>query len=180
MLKTKLMILTAAVLLAACSTKENPYQEETASSTTYVPVRLAHEFYSSWGHDGRGGAALRKPSYQHVMGSEESIMTTHGSYADLRAGNDTAAGESVVVTALNNGVGTAIDKALTVAPEKPVIYAQATPQPLQADENDYLVAYRKFCKGAGSTMSEKEWELVARGGPKGIPPSLRGKCMQMK
>lgn len=179
MLKTKFIILATAVFLSACSTHENPYETQSAATTTYVPVRLAHEFYSSWGHDGRGGAALRKPAYQHVMGSEEMVMTTHGNYADLRSGNGAPPGDSVIVTALNGGMNSAIDKALSVAPERPITTTSIRP-PLQATEAEYLIAYRKFCKGAGSELTEREWELVARGGPKGIPPSLRGKCLQMK
>lgn len=169
--------LVAGSLLVACSS----HDKETAPQpqTTYVPTRLAHEFYSSWGHDGRGGAALRKPAYQHVMGSEDVIMTTHGNYHDLQVAPDgRGPKDSVAVTAVTYGMGRAIDQALAFSP--PAASAPASKPVVAGSEAEYLVAYRKFCKGAGMALTEREWELVAKGGPKGVPPSLRGKCLQTK
>jgi hypothetical protein len=176
MLRTKAILIAATAFLAACSnTHKHPYDQVTEGATAYVPVRIAHEFYSSWGHDGRGGAALRKPAYQHVMASEDEVMTTQGNYAELRAGQ---ANNSVVVTALNHGMNKAIDQALTFTPPP------TTPAPrvtaLNASQDEYERAYRKLCRGAGMEMTEREWEIVALGGPKGVPASLRGKCFQVK
>lgn len=176
MLRTKAILIAATAFLAACSTShKHPDDHAAEGATVYVPVRIAHEFYNSWGHDGRGGAALRKPAYQHVMSSEDEVMTTQGNYAELRSGQGN---NSVVVTALNHGMNKAIDQALTLTP------AQSTPAPrvaaLNASQEEYERAYRKLCRGAGMEMTEREWEIVALGGPKGIPASLRGKCFQGK
>lgn len=175
MLRTKAILIAAAAFLAACSSShKHQYDDVTGNATAYVPVRIAHEFYSSWGHEGRGGAALRKPAYQHVMSSEDQVMTTQGNYAELRSGQ----GSSVVVTALNHGMNKAIDQALIVstAPSAPALQVAT----LNATQNEYERAYRKLCRGAGMEMTEREWEIVALGGPKGIPASLRGKCFQGK
>ena len=177
MVRTKAFTIAAAVLLTACtSTHKHPYDQITEDATAYVPVRVAHEFYSSWGHDGRGGAALRKPAYEHVMGSEDDVMTTQGNYAQLRSGQGT--GNSVVVTALNHGMNKAIDQALTFTPpdQKPAPRSYA----LNASKEEYERAYRKLCRGAGMEMTEREWEIVALGGPQGVPATLRGKCLSYK
>lgn len=172
------IVFAAFAALAASCTSQSKTEGVQPLPTTYVPVRLAHEFYSSWGHDGRGGAALRKPAYQHVMGSEEMVMTTHGNYLALQNPNQaTGTGSSVLVTAVNSGVNRAIDQALTVVPPPSMPISKPV---TVATEAEYLVAYRKFCAGAGMALTEREWELVAKGGPHRVPPSLRGKCMRGK
>lgn len=180
MRKLTLALLIATALTTGCASKpqENPYAGY--DKAVVVPVRLHHEFYSSWGHDGRGGAALRKPTYQHVMGSEDMVMTTRGNYADLRANNGKTV--STINTAMTMGMGSAITNALNTAPP---ISGSTTDSgykrpPLTATNLEYESAYRKFCNGASMTMSERDWEIVALGGPKGIPPQMRGKCMHSK
>jgi hypothetical protein len=190
MLKLTLAVLITASAMTGCASKmsdsDNPYANQQAAVT--VPTRVAHEFYNSWGHDGRGGAALRKPTYQHVMGSEDMVMTTQGNYKELRAGSASKpTGSSVVVTALNKGMDQAITTALNSAPALETTPPQATNAgsdgrlaSLKPTLAEYERAYRKFCNGAGLTMTEREWEIVALGGPKGIPASMRGKCMHSK
>lgn len=173
--------LVAFTALAGCSKdKPNPYAHEGADGQpVYVPTRVAQEFYNSWGHTGRGGAALRKPAYQHVMGTEEVLMTTNGNYADLRSG----IGEPSVVNQVMNNGGNAVGVALAATPAPITTDGMTTSVsrgPINATDDEYLRAYRKFCQGAGMTMTEREWEIVALGGPSRIPPALRGKCMHSK
>lgn len=168
-----------AALLSGCSSNEPAPAPVAPPEKVYVPERIAHEFYNSWGHDGRGGAALRKPTYQHVMGSEDMVMTTQGGYKDLRSGKASSGSTpgGVIVTPLNGGVNKAISSALSAAPNWD---ADSRRTSLNATPDEYMRAYRKFCQGAGMTMSEREWEIVALGGPKGIPAALRDKCMHSK
>lgn len=186
MLKLTLAALIATTALAGCSSKGESTVYGHALSVE-VPVRVAHEFYTSWGHDGRGGAALRKPTYQHVMGSEDMLMTTQGNYKELRTPKtEPATGNVVVVTALNQGMDQAIATALATAPD---LETGATPpaadnsnrmKELNATADEYARAYRKFCSGAAMDMTEREWEIVALGGPSNIPAALRGKCLHSK
>lgn len=183
MRKLSIALLVATAALAGCTKDqpENPYAGY--ESAVHVPVRLHQDFYSSWGHDGRGGAALRKPAYQHVMGSEDMVMTTHGNYSDLRSGK--GQGDSNLNKAMAGGVGSAITNALNSAPPIVVGTASDNFSSLQhpasySNALEYEAAYRKFCGGATMTMTEREWEIVALGGPKGIPAQLRGKCMHSK
>ena len=175
----------AAALVSGCSSNQPESAKLSGTEIVYVPQRIAHEFYSSWGHDGRGGAALRKPTYQHVMGSEDMVMTTNGGYKDLRTAKalstpmpaPTPAPLGVVVTPITGSLDKAISASLNAAPTWDGAERLAN---LKADSDEYMRAYRKFCQGAGMTLSEREWEIVALGGPKGIPAALRGKCLHSK
>ena len=51
---------------------------------------------------------------------------------------------------------------------------------MNATDDEYQRAYRKFCSGGGMAMTEREWELVALGGPRGIPANLRDRCLRQK
>jgi hypothetical protein len=189
MRKITLSLIVAATAVAGCSS--NDHDNHNSNTYTFqnqpvvVPTRVAQEFYSSWGHDGRGGAALRKPAYQHVMGDEEMVMTTKGNYTELRSGK---AQESVFNKALSQGAGSAVSIGLAVTPVRNTAEGMTTSAApvatkssiANASEEEYMRAYRKFCQGASMEMSEREWEIVALGGPKMIPASLRGKCMHSK
>ncbi|HGM7876889.1 TPA: hypothetical protein ACKQHR_001484 [Pseudomonas aeruginosa] len=175
------LILAAVAAVATAGCSNSNHHTEAANDAprvvthAEVPERWAQEFYTSWGHDGRGGAALRKPTYQHVMGSEDVLMTRQGKLADWP---QPKAPDGVVVTALNRGANAAIFNALDAAPDQNVNAARAAS--LRATDEEYQRAYRKFCKGGGMAMTEREWELVALGGPNGIPTNLRDRCQRQK
>lgn len=175
-----ILAVTAAVASAGC-TSSKPQKNTAVETHALVPQRLAHEFYASWGHDGRGGAALRKPTYQHVMGSDDVLMTTQGKLSDWPQPKTP---DGVVVTALNQGMNKAIFTALDSAPEPTTSETHrgniSRLAALNATDDEYQRAYRKFCSGGGVAMTEREWELVALGGPKGIPANLRDRCMRQK
>ncbi|MEA8592598.1 hypothetical protein PZT57_28520 [Pseudomonas aeruginosa] len=175
-----LFILATAVAVASAGCTSSKHQKDVEVEThVQVPQRLAHEFYASWGHDGRGGAALRKPTYQHVMGSEDVLMTTQGKLSDWP---QPKAPDGVVVTALNQGMNKAIFTAIESAPAAPEAQINNSSRlaALNATDDEYQRAYRKFCSGGGMAMTEREWELVALGGPNGIPANLRDRCMRQK
>ena len=72
-LRIPLAITAALGMLSGCSSKEpapEPYTGTPFEVQQYEPDLRGH--HTSWGHSGRGGAALRKPSYQPVLGSRMS------------------------------------------------------------------------------------------------------------
>lgn len=167
-------------LLSGCSS-DKPKPDPAAGYRTpvYVPERFGQEFEVTWGFNGRGGAALRKPTYQHVIGTEDVVMTTRGPLDEWNKSSPAPAG--VVVTALNGGMTSALDRALEITPngKGDVTTAWRRQQQLaalSASPAEIQAAYRKFCKGATSEMSERDWEIVALGGPKGTPNNLRAGC----
>ncbi|WP_165678336.1 hypothetical protein [Metapseudomonas otitidis] len=175
-----LLILATAIAFASAGCSSSKQQTDVAVETNVlVPKRLAHKFYASWGHDGRGGAALRKPTYQHVMGSEDVLMTTQGKLSDWQSPK---APDGVVVTALNQGMDKAIFTAIESVPAASTAQNSNSSRlaALNATDDEYQKAYRKFCSGGGMEMTEREWELVALGGPNGVPANLRDKCMRQK
>ncbi|WP_129587030.1 hypothetical protein [Pseudomonas frederiksbergensis] len=175
--QTLAIAIALGIAVSGCSSK--PKKQEityVAPTTVEVPVRHWEEFRASWGHEGRGGAALRKPTYQHVIASEDAIVirpvvrneeSDHGA-VKIFALRGTP--EEWQRLALAQGVP---------APSSPQV-AQQKPSTVDMDSEQYLRAYRKFCKGATNEMTEEEWSMVALGGPNHIPPSLRGKCLTQK
>jgi uncharacterized protein YceK len=176
--QTFAIAIALALALSGCSSK--PKKQEityVAPTTVEVPVRHWEEFRASWGHEGRGGAALRKPTYQHVMASEDAIVIR----PVVR--NEESDHGAVKIFALRGTPEewqrSALSQGVPSSPSAPQT-AQQKPSTVDMDSAQYLRAYRKFCKGATSEMTEEEWSMVALGGPNHIPPSLRGKCLTQK
>ncbi|WP_411961254.1 hypothetical protein ACK3BE_32500 (plasmid) [Pseudomonas mandelii] len=171
--QTLMIALLISIAVTGCSTKPKQEISYVAPTTVEVPVRHWDEFRASWGHEGRGGAALRKPTYQHVLASEDAIVIRPV------VQNEESDHGAVKIFALRGSPEDWQRSALAQGTPS-AVPIQVKPSTVDMDSEQYLRAYRKFCKGATSEMTEEEWSLVALGGPNHIPPSLRGKCLTQK
>lgn len=171
----------SAALLVGCasSNKSTAHTELTGTPfevSEYVPDLREH--HTSWGHSGRGGAALRKPTYQPVLGSPDQLETPYGKlYPELQPDTRLSGVTISVPPALVSG--TCAQPApqgpdgVTVMPpptsDAKSIYTLANSR---GTVNEYIQVRNKLCKGA-ERLTYEEWEILVMGTPKDVPLTLQ-------
>jgi len=180
-------LLTAALaaslaLTAGCSAKPAPAPEFAGTPyevTEYAPDLRDH--HTSWGHSGRGGAALRKPSYQPVLGSPDVLETRYGKMHPELQPKAQVSGATVAVPP-----GMLASKCIETNPDTQSFPDGALPSVMsEADGNriltlanrkgsvdDYIAVRNKLCKGA-DRLTYEEWEILVMGTPKDVPLRLQ-------
>lgn len=171
-----LMPLGLAIGLAitsGCASKpEPPISGTPFEVASYEPDM--REYHTSWGHTGRGGAALRKPTYQPVLGSLDVLETRGGKlHPELQpriTKTDSVAVPSSVFQA-------------NCADSENVAQAFALGQPATGERivtlanpvgtvDDYISVRNKLCKGV-QRLSYEEWVILVEGTPKDVPLHLK-------
>lgn len=177
-----LLPLAAAVgiLLSGCASKaERPDPDAVPFEvTTFTPDQREH--HTSWGHTGRGGAALRKPAYQPVLGSPDTLETRYGKLHPELQPRPAAAQAAVQVPPAMYADKCAEPGAANSA-------AQAFPLPSSQEAerittlansrgsvDDYIRVRDKLCKGA-MRLTYEEWQILVEGTPKDLPLHLQHK-----
>ncbi|KKS38812.1 MAG: hypothetical protein UV01_C0002G0120 [Parcubacteria group bacterium GW2011_GWA2_42_14] len=174
--------------LAGCSSK--PTEPEKAEFTgieleftEFAPDMREH--HTSWGHEGRGGAALRKPTYQHVLSSEDQISTRYGKlYPELQPKQPTAAPATIAVpqgilaSNCNSSESAQVFAApiSTLSTTGGIALARAE---ANAPVDEYLKVRKKLCAGS-QRLSYEEWLILVNGTPKDIPLHLQPKPYSVK
>jgi hypothetical protein len=158
----------AITALSGCAGKESQ-KTYTGLDTSPVPIEADNRSYhSSWGHSGRGGAAVRKPAYQHVLATYDRL--------DVPAGR--------LYPSLDNTDGLAVSASvysINAIPEQPPLSMEGKP-PCSADfrviasaremTDDYVRVRNKLCAGT-DRLTFEEWEVLVNGTPKGVPAGLK-------
>ncbi|WP_432780598.1 hypothetical protein QZH44_30325 (plasmid) [Pseudomonas corrugata] len=160
-------------ITAGCAnTPEPPIQGKPFEVASYEPD--LREYHTSWGHTGRGGAALRKPIYQQVLGSLDVLETPGGKlHPELQARlitNDSIAVPSSMVQANcadSANVAQAFALGQPAANERIVTLANSA-----GSVDDYIAVRNKLCKGA-QRLSYEEWVILVDGTPKDVPLHLK-------
>lgn len=160
-------------ITAGCANKPEPPAPGTPFEVTSYEPDL-REYHSSWGHTGRGGAALRKPIYQQVLGSLDALETPAGKlHPELQARlptNDSVTVPSSMVQANcadTANVAQAFALGQPAASERIVTLANAT-----GTVDDYIAVRNKLCKGA-QRLSYEEWVILVEGTPKDVPLHMK-------
>lgn len=171
----------SAALLIGCagSNKDVDHTELTGTPfevSEYAPDLREH--HTSWGHSGRGGAALRKPAYQPVLGSPDQLETPYGKlYPELQPDARPSGVTISVPPALISGTcaqpaSQEVDGVSVMTPtssETKSIYALANSR---GTVNEYIQVRNKLCKGA-ERLTYEEWEILVMGTPKDVPLTLQ-------
>lgn len=181
---TPLALALSLATLAGCSTTkpEGNAPEHTGFEfeyTEYTPDLREH--HTSWGHLGRGGAAMRKPTYQHVLSTEDQINTRYGKlHPDLQP-HDSQPVNATVAVPPGLLASSCKDATAQVFPAIP-----ATAEPFStsgvalaraeatAPVSEYLRVRKKLCAGS-SRLTYEEWLTLVNGTPKDIPLHLQPK-----
>ncbi|QCT95430.1 hypothetical protein FEV13_00330 (plasmid) [Stutzerimonas degradans] len=177
-----LATVAAITLLIGCANKEpapEPFTGTPFEVQEYEPDLREH--HTSWGHIGRGGAALRKPAYQPVLGSPDMLETRFGKlHPELQYTAKDVTAHVAVPAALRSG--TCLDQ--QTAEQTPDHVRVMTPSG-PADNtrivtlangigsvNDYIRVRNKLCSGA-ERLTYEEWEILVHGTPKDVPLRLQ-------
>lgn len=178
--QTLLFLAVAAGLLLSggCSHTPPPPAETSLSQGvpfvvgSYAPDMRDH--YTSWGHSGRGGAALREPAYQPVLSSQDALDTRYGKlYPDLQPRQELQAevaippGMVASKCADRNSVAQAF--AIGQQPSDQFITTLANPK---GSVNEYIQVRNKLCKGT-DRLTYNEWLILVNGTPKDLPIRLQ-------
>lgn len=201
-LKIAVLAITATVLIQGCSTEKSRQEAANAANEARLQMSLAsrqqelqeiqaalvkdrsREWASSWERTQRGGAALRPPSYEHVLGTDRLLQDRAGPmYPELQP-------KPVSV----------IDQYMQYGPTGAVAYGVKDTQPAigRPDQDEckaildggfeeggaivsarrnvpaYLAVKQKLCRGQ-QRLTYAEWETLVNGTPKDLPLNLQFK-----
>lgn len=173
----------SAALMTGCAGKRDAADTQLTGTpfevTEYAPDLREH--HTSWGHAGRGGAALRKPTYQPVLGSPEVLETragklypelqpqAHQSGVSIAVPPSILAGTCAQAEAEGAGAGAAVTVMTPTSSDPERIYTLANSR---GTVNDYIQVRNKLCKGA-ERLTYEEWEILVMGTPKDVPLTLQ-------
>lgn len=168
---TAILTLAACAAISACSTKNTEPPTHAGSETPQFEYQDdTRSYHSSWGHSGRGGAAVRKPAYQHVLATTDRLDVPVGRlYPHL----------SVASTAFPEGAGVGYHE-----PSAAILESMATCNHLHESEGNRIIASarektpayirvrNKLCAGT-ERLTYEEWQILVNGTPKDIPSHLK-------
>ncbi len=174
----KLACMTLGVAIAAisgCASKES-HPPLTGVEPQGVPEPDLRSFHSSWSHSTRGGAAVRKPGYQHVLATWDQLDVPVGRL--YPAASPAGAGSSAANTA-DHASGQTDRMSHSAGGTDP---SMGSKPPCSADQrviasaremtDDYIRVRDKLCSGA-ERLTFEEWQVLVNGTPKDVPASLQ-------
>lgn len=180
-LLTPAALAVAAVLLAGCSGKSKAPEQAEFTGTPFVVTEYTpdlREHHSSWGHSGRGGAALRKPTYQPVLGSPDMLETRSGKlHPELQPKQP----ETTVSIAVPPGLVAGTCNQTSEAEAGVEVFALGEPVTgktivtlanNKGSVDQYIQVRNKLCRGA-ERLTYEEWEILVMGTPKDVPLKLQ-------
>ncbi|MDT4864751.1 hypothetical protein FQZ97_995210 [compost metagenome] len=170
--------------LAGCSTTEpgTKAPEHTGIEFEYIEFSPdLCEHHSSWGHQGRGGAAMRKPTYQHVLSTDDQINTRYGKlHPDLHPHAPQPVNATVAVTPglLTSNCDDTTAQSFPAITQTSDAFSSAGVALARAEASapvsEYLRVRKKLCTGS-SRLTYEEWLTLVNGTPKDIPLHLQPK-----
>jgi len=178
---TSLSLAIGLATLAGCSTsghedKEPEYTGVEFEYGNFTPDK--REENVSWGHQGRGGAALRKPAYQYVLSTDDKLYTRYGKlHPELQPQAAPTLGMPAGMLTSNCNEPSAqtfpAPQHISYAPSTggvALVRAEAT-----APVDEYLKVRKKLCAGS-NRLTYEEWLILVNGTPKDIPLHLQPKA----
>lgn len=168
----KLLFISIAIALTGCAKDEKPKAPEPPKAPEFAVTEFeadSREYHTSWGHQGRGGAALRKPAYQHTLASNDQIDTRAGRLHPAVQPPASQPAVMIVVPPTAYNTNCQQQKSSSPAQEGYSVIASA-----REDVNDYIRVRNKLCQGQ-SRLTYEEWLTLLNGTPKDLPTSLQAK-----
>ena len=165
-----------AVALGLCAGCTSPPPAPTPSGIPFEVSSYAPElrdYHSSWGHAGRGGAVLRKPTYQAVLGSSDTLDSRAGTrHPELQPPAPTTASIQVPAALIAARCAEPASVAQAFAAEPAAGQARiVTLANSTGSVADYIGVRNKLCQGA-QRLTFEEWTVLVNGTPKDVPLRL--------
>ncbi|SFL48594.1 hypothetical protein [Azotobacter beijerinckii] len=168
-----LALTLSALAVAGCSKDKKPEAPPPPTGPKFAVSEYEpdlRDYHTSWGHQGRGGAALRKPAYQHTVSLHDQLDTRAGRlHPELQVASTTPL---AMITVPSSTYASNCQHAGT-----PVAYAAsgyAVNASAREEVNDYIRVRNKLCQGQ-SRLSYDEWLVLVNGTPKDLPVAIQAR-----
>lgn len=168
-----LALTLSAIAVAGCSKDKKPEAPPVPTGPKFAVSEYEpdlRDYHTSWGHQGRGGAALRKPAYQHTVSPHDQLDTRSGRlHPELQVASTTPV---AMVAVPPSTYASNCQHAGT-----PVAYAAsgyAVNASAREEVNDYIRVRNKLCQGQ-SRLSYDEWLTLVTGTPKDLPVAIQAR-----
>lgn len=130
-------------------------------------------YHSSWGHTGRGGAAVRKPAYVHVLATPAVLEVPAGKlYPSITSLDDLALPAITQPETASQAAAVRIDTVTPFEEARPCNAGYRVIASAREMTDDYIQVRNKLCAGA-ERLTFEEWEILVNGTPKDIPAHLK-------
>lgn len=164
------LALTIAVLSGCASKPSEPADAVGTEVATYQYEPDMRSYHSSWGHSGRGGAAVRKPAYVHVLATPQVLEVPAGKlYPSITSLDDLALPG---VTQPETDHTASVTSALPLEGNRPCEADYRVIASAREMTDDYIQVRNKLCAGS-ERLSFEEWEILVNGTPKDVPAHLK-------
>jgi len=128
------------------------------------------DYHTSWGHQGRGGAALRKPAYQHTVSPQDQLDTRSGRlHPELQVASTAPLAMVAVPPATYASNCQQASLPATYAAPGQAVLASA-----REEVDEYVRVRNKLCQGQ-SRLSYDEWLTLVNGTPKDLPVAIQAR-----
>lgn len=126
--------------------------------------QVSRDHSMDWDHDGRGGAAMRQPSYVHTLSGYNTIQKP------VEVSPDFGAKAQKPITAYPVVLDNAVKMGISFGePSKPLSYSIYE-----------MSRWERFCKDEGKNMDKRDWDFVKKEGANNLPEHLRATCTPPK
>ncbi|SEJ12129.1 hypothetical protein SAMN04244572_02820 [Azotobacter beijerinckii] len=163
-----LVLAIGAIAVAGCSKDKKPEQptEQKFAVSEYEPD--LRDYHSSWGHQGRGGAALRKSAYQHMVSPRDQLDTRSGRlHPELQVASTVPVAMVAVPPSTYASNCQHASLPATYAATGNAVIASA-----REAVDEYVRVRNKLCQGQ-SRLTYDEWLVLVNGTPKDLPVAIQ-------
>jgi hypothetical protein len=168
-----LALTLSAIAVAGCSKDKKPEAPPVPTGPKFAVSEYEpdiRDYHTSWGHQGRGGAALRKPAYQHTVSPQDQLDTRSG-----RLHPELQVASTVPVAMVAVPPSTYASNCQQAG--NPVAYAAsgyAVNASAREEVNDYIRVRNKLCQGQ-MRLTYDEWLTLVNGTPKDLPVAIQAR-----
>lgn len=168
-----LALTLGTIAVAGCSKDKKPEAPPVPTGPKFAVSEYEpdiRDYHTSWGHQGRGGAALRKPAYQHTVSPEDQLDTRSGRlHPELQVASTTpVAMVAVPPSTYASNCQHAALPATYAAPGHAVLASA------REEVNEYVRVRNKLCQGQ-MRLTYDEWVTLVNGTPKDLPVAIQAR-----
>lgn len=166
-----LALTLSAIAVAGCSKDKKPEAPPVPTGPKFAVSEYEpdlRDYHTSWGHRGRGGAALRKPAYQHTVSPHDQLDTRSGRlHPELQVASTTPVAMVAIPPSTYGSNCQHAGNLMAYAAPGYAVNASA-----REEVNDYIRVRNKLCQGQ-MRLTYDEWLTLVNGTPKDLPVAIQ-------